>query len=96
MLEQGEKCPKFIGYTHPARQKEQTSALEMLVYTNKGERFGRPFVAVRNIAKCGDCNILDVDFKDNEYFRNYYEDVIKKVDVIYIVVQHISSILVKK
>ncbi len=96
MLEQGEKCPKFVGYTHPSLQKEPTSALEMLVYTDKGERFARPFVAVRNVAKCGDFNILAIDFKDNEYLRNSYKDVIKKVDVIYIVVQPTSSILVKK
>lgn len=96
MLQQGEKCPKLVGYTHPALQKEETSALELLVYNEKGARFGRPFVAARNVAKCGDFNILAVDFKDNEYFRNYYKDVIKKVDVIYIVVQPTSSILAKE
>ncbi|MES2287089.1 MAG: hypothetical protein V4547_15460 [Bacteroidota bacterium] len=96
MLEQGEKCPKFVGYTHPALQKEPTSALEMLVYTDKGERFARPFVAVRNVAKCGDFNILAIDFKDNEYLRNSFKDVIKKVEIIYIVVQPTSAILAKK
>ncbi|MES2591094.1 MAG: hypothetical protein V4608_04340 [Bacteroidota bacterium] len=96
MLAQDKNCPKLVGYTHPAMQKEQTSALELLVYTDKGNRFARPFVAPRNVAKCGDINILAIDFKDNEYFRNYYKDVIKKVDVIYVVVQPTSAVLAKK